>query len=129
MIALLEPLLFLTVISAAGIWFYWVALFPCLALHFRFRIQQIADDAYVARREGRISGVSFLVLEYFLTLARRVVNHYEMIGMVTKTSPNKAELEQIEKRINEASQDPEIREAFFGVTRSMLAIFASFSSN
>jgi hypothetical protein len=121
--ALLDPLLFVTVISVTAIWFYWVALFPCLALHFRFQIQRFADDAYVARREGRISTISFLTLEYFFNLAGKVANHFEMIGLVTKTSPDRVESEEIEKRFNEAGQNPEIREAFFGVTRSMLAIF------
>ncbi|MEY2492221.1 MAG: hypothetical protein QOH24_1172 [Verrucomicrobiota bacterium] len=119
---LLESLLFVTLISAAAVWFYWVALFPCIALHFRFRIQEFADDAYIGLREGRISAVSFLTLEYFLDLAKKVASYSEMLGLAPKIAPDKAGSEKLEKRMNEASQDPEIREAFFGVTRSMVAI-------
>jgi len=120
----IEASLVLTLLSGLAVWLYWAVLFPCLALKSRFQIQQISDEAYLARREGRISSISFMELEYFLDLGRRVPHHYEMLGLARKIKPQRHELEDLKKRINAmCKDDPKIRDIFSGITRWMLALY------
>jgi hypothetical protein len=122
--SLLESSLALSVLSGLVVWFYWAVLFPCLALKSRFQIQQISDEAYIAHREGRISSVSFIELQYFLNLGQRMIHHYDMLWLVPKRRPPASELEDLEKRMTALDKDtPAVRHAFVSVTRWMLALY------
>src|ERR1700693_2617691 len=123
---LIEASLVFTVLAAACVWFYWIALFPCLILKSRFQIQAIADNIRLAARNGTVPSASrgFTELEHFLDLAKRLARHAEMIALVPVRKPQEHELEEVKRRIDVImNDDPMIRDAYLKVHRSMFAIF------
>ena len=126
MMFLMEVSLFFTILIAVGVWFYWIALFPCLVLKSRFQIQEIADKIHLAVLDGTVSSESrgFTELQHFLDLAQRMARHAEMIASFPTRKPEKHEVEDLKMRIDVVMKDePIIREAFLSVHRWMFAIF------
>jgi hypothetical protein len=125
MVVLVLSLVF-TIAASVSIWFYWVALFPCVLLKSRLTIQQISDEIHLAVREGKISSESrgFIELQYFLDLGRRVVRHADLLGSAPKQKPQRHEHEELESRIEAIMKDvPEIRKAFFNSQRWVIALW------
>jgi hypothetical protein len=126
MTLVMELTLFFTILTAACIWFYWVALFPCLILKSRFQIQEISDNIRLAARDrtALAEARGFIELEHFLGLAQRMARHAEMIASFPIRKPEKHELEDIKRRIDAIMKDdPTIRDAFLNVHRWMFGIF------
>jgi hypothetical protein len=125
MIFLIEASLVFTILAAGSVWFYWVALFPCLVLKSRFKIQEIVDNIHLSARDGTLRSEShgFIELQHFLDLAKRMARHAEMIASFPTRKTEKHELEDLKRRIDAImNDDPMIRDAFFSVHRWMFAI-------
>jgi hypothetical protein len=123
---LMETALVFTIATAVCVWFYWVALFPCLILKSRFKIQEIVDNIHLSARNGTLHSESrgFTELQHFLDLAQRMARHAEMIASFPTRKLEDHELEDLKRRIDAIMKDdPMIRDAFVNVHRWMFGIF------
>jgi hypothetical protein len=126
MTVVLVVALVFTVLVGAAVWFYWVAVFPCLLLSGRFSVQRISDELRLAISEGRVSTESrgFIELQYFLDIAGRALRHADLLGSGPPQKPAQHEFEEMESRINAIMKDvPEIQRAFIDLQHWLVALW------
>jgi hypothetical protein len=127
MMVVLELSLVFTIGLSVVLWFYWIALFPCLVLKGGFRIQRISDGVRLSVLEKKISPESrgYIELQYFLDLSARAARHADLLGVTSRRKPARFEHTAFQNRIEAIMKDgsPEIREAFVKCTRWTVALW------